>query len=168
KWSLAPCEGPTGMAIDAEHRRLFAVCSRNATLVVFDLERHQIIASIGIGGGPDSVAFDPVYHRIYSAGKSGKLSVVQQDSPDAYHLVEEINTHYGAHTLALDPVTHRVFVGYASLFNHPRIAVFLPSMSPSSSNPFSGAAASEIVSLRRADWGPASAWRKSGSVPRAI
>jgi len=149
QWPLAPCDGPTGMVIDVEQRRLFAVCSRNATLVVFDLERHQTIASVGIGGGPDSVAFDPVYHRIYSAGRSGKLSVVQQDSPDAYHLLEEINTHYGAHTLALDPATHRVFVGYASLFNHPRIAVFSPSMSPSSSNPFSGAVSSAIVSLRR-------------------
>src|SRR5580700_8879824 len=36
QWSLAPCEGPSGMAIDSEQRRLFAVCSKNAMLVVFD------------------------------------------------------------------------------------------------------------------------------------
>jgi DNA-binding beta-propeller fold protein YncE len=168
QWPLAPCEGPTGMAIDAEQRRLFAVCSRNATLVVFDLERHQIIASVGIGGGPDSVAFDSVYHRIYSAGRSGRLSVVHQDSPDAYHLLEEISTHYGAHTLVLDPVTHRVFVGYASLFNHPRIAVFSPSMSASSSNPFSVAVASAIPSLRGDDWEPDSPRGKRGLALSAI
>jgi DNA-binding beta-propeller fold protein YncE len=128
QWSLAPCEGPSGMAISSKQRRLFAVCSRNATFVVFDLELHRVIASLKIGGGPDSVAFDETFHRIYSAGKAGRLTVIQQDSPNAYRVLDEIHTHYGAHTLALDPVSHRVFVGYASLFAHPRISVFSPTM----------------------------------------
>jgi len=128
QWSLAPCEGPSGMAIDAGQRRLFAVCSRNATLVVFDLESHRVIASLKIGGGPDSVAFDGTLHRIYSAGKAGRLTVIQQDGPNAYRVLDEIRTHYGAHTLVLDPVSHLVFVGYASLFAHPRIGVFSPTV----------------------------------------
>jgi DNA-binding beta-propeller fold protein YncE len=126
QWSLAPCEGPSGMAIDSDHRRLFAVCSRNALLVVFDLEAHKVTSSMTIGGGPDVVAFDAGLHRIYSAGKAGKLTVIQQDGPDVYRTLDLIRTHYGAHTLVVDPVSHRVFVGYASLFNHPRIAVFSP------------------------------------------
>jgi DNA-binding beta-propeller fold protein YncE len=128
QWSLAPCEGPSGMAIDSEQRRLFAVCSRNATLVVFDLESHQVITLLKIGGGPDSVAFDGSLHRIYCAGKAGRLTIIQQDSPNAYRVLDEIHTHYGAHTLVLDPVSHRVFVAYASLFVHPRISVFSPTM----------------------------------------
>jgi DNA-binding beta-propeller fold protein YncE len=128
QWSLAPCEGPSGMAIDTGQRRLFAVCSRNATLVVFDLESHQVITSLKIGGGPDSVAFDRSLHRIYCAGKAGRLTIIQQDSPNDYRVLDEIHTHYGAHTLVLDPVSHRVFVAYASLFVHPRISVFSPTM----------------------------------------
>jgi DNA-binding beta-propeller fold protein YncE len=126
QWPLAPCEGPSGMAIDSEHRRLFSVCSRNAMLVVFDLDGHKVTSSISIGGGPDTVAFDAGLHRIYSAGKAGKLSVIQQDGPDVYRTLDLIGTHYGAHTLVVDPVSHKVFVGYASLFNHSRIAVFSP------------------------------------------
>jgi DNA-binding beta-propeller fold protein YncE len=126
QWSLAPCKGPSGMAIDSGQRRLFAVCSGNAKLVVFDLDTHTVITSLKIGGGPDSVAFDQALHRIYSAGKAGELTVIQQDSPDSYRVLEEIHTHYGAHTLAVDPVSHKVFVGYASLLVHPRIAVFSP------------------------------------------
>jgi DNA-binding beta-propeller fold protein YncE len=126
QWSLAPCDGPSGMAVDSGQRRLFAVCSRNATLVVLDLESHQVIASLKIGGGPDAVAFDETLHRIYCTGKAGRLTVVQQDGPNAYRVLDEIHTHYGAHTLALDPVSHRVFVAYASLFAHPRISVFSP------------------------------------------
>jgi len=128
QWSLAPCEGPSGMAIDSEQRRLFTVCSGNAELVVFDLETHRVITSLKIGGGPDSVAFDPTLHRIYSAGKAGRLTVIQQDGPDAYRVLDKIHTHYGAHTLAIDPVSHKVFVGYASLLAHPRIAVFSPAL----------------------------------------
>jgi DNA-binding beta-propeller fold protein YncE len=128
QWSLAPCEGPSGMAIDSEQRRLFTVCSGNATLVVFDLDMHRVITSLKIGGGPDSVAFDQTLHRIYSAGRAGKLTVVQQDGPNAYRVLDQIHTHYGAHTLAVDPVSHRVFVAYASLLARPRIAVFSPTM----------------------------------------
>jgi DNA-binding beta-propeller fold protein YncE len=128
QWSLAPCEGPSGMAMDPKQRRLFAVCSGNAKLVVFDLDTHRVITSLKIGGGPDSVAFDPGLHRIYSAGRAGKLTVIQQDGPDTYRVLDKIHTHYGAHTLAVDPATHEVFVAYASLFAHPRIAVFSPTM----------------------------------------
>jgi DNA-binding beta-propeller fold protein YncE len=128
QWSLAPCEGPSGMAIDSEQRRAFAVCSANSKLVVFDLETHRVITSLKIGGGPDSVVFDPTLHRIYSAGKAGKLTVIQQDGPNAYRVLDEIRTHYGAHTLAVDPVSHKVFVAYASLLARPRIAVFSPKL----------------------------------------
>ena len=124
QWPLAPCEGPSGMAIDSEQRRLFAVCSGNAKLVVFDLESHRVITSLEIGGGPDSVAFDRGNHRIYTAGRAGEMTVIQQDDPDNYRVVDQIHTHYGAHTLTVDPVSHRIFVAYASLLAHPRIAVF--------------------------------------------
>ncbi len=128
QWSLAPCEGPSGMAVDSRQRRLFSVCSGNAMLVVFDLDTHRIVTWIKIGGGPDSVAFDQTLRRIYVAGKSGRLTVIQQDGADAYRILDEIHTHYGAHTLAVDPVSHKVFVAYASLLAHPRIAVFSPTL----------------------------------------
>jgi DNA-binding beta-propeller fold protein YncE len=128
EWSLAPCEGPSGMAIDSERRRLFSVCAKNATLVVFDLDRHRIVTSLKIGFKPDSVALDPSLHRIYSTGEAGELTVIQQDGPDAYRVLDQIYTHFGAHTLAVDPVSHEVFVAYASLLVSPRIAVFTPVM----------------------------------------
>jgi DNA-binding beta-propeller fold protein YncE len=126
QWLLAPCEGPSGMAIDSEQRRLFTVCSGNGILVVFDMESHRVITSLGIGRGPDSVAFDSGVHRVYTAGKAGEMTVIEQDGPDNYRVLDGIHTHYGAHTLTVDPVSHRVFVAYASLLAHPRIAVFSP------------------------------------------
>jgi DNA-binding beta-propeller fold protein YncE len=69
----------------------------------FESGIHQVIASVPIGSGPDVVGFDPGLNRIYAAGKGGKLSVVQQDTRDAHRKVEDISTHYGAHTLVVDP-----------------------------------------------------------------
>jgi DNA-binding beta-propeller fold protein YncE len=114
-------------------RRLFIACSHNARLLIFDLDAHRIVSSIAIGGGPDAIALDPALHHLYIAEKSGILSVVQQDSPDKYELIDSIHTHYGAHTLALDLTTHRVYVGYASLFVAPRLAVFAPKAQVSNS-----------------------------------
>jgi DNA-binding beta-propeller fold protein YncE len=124
QWRLTPCEAPSGMAIDSDHRRLFSVCSGNAMLVVFDLTLHRLITTIEIGSKPDSAAFDQVLHRIYTAGVGGKLTVIQQNNPDSYQVLENISTHYGAHTLALDTESYKVYVAYASLLTCPRIAVF--------------------------------------------
>jgi DNA-binding beta-propeller fold protein YncE len=125
-WSIKPCEGPTGMAIDFEHRRLFSVCSGNAMLVVFDLDNHHLIATLEVVSKPDSVAFDAQLQRIYVAGVGGFLTVIRQNSPDSYEALEQIYTHYGAHTLALDPQSHKIYVAYASLLTYPRIAIFSP------------------------------------------
>ena len=123
-WPTRPCEAPTGLALDTAARRAFIVCGRNALLVVFDLNNDRVVATVKIGSGPDSVAFDPGLRRIYATGVSGEVSVVQQKGADAYELLDLVSTHFGAHTLAVDPASHRLYVAYASLLVAPRVAVF--------------------------------------------
>jgi DNA-binding beta-propeller fold protein YncE len=130
RWPLEGCDGPTGMALDGASQRLFIGCNHNAKLVVFDLISHRVVATFSIGGGPDSVAFDAALHRIYVTGKSGMLTVIEQQDPNTYRIIDQVHLHYGAHTLALDPATHTLFVGYASLFTSPRIAVFTARQGP--------------------------------------
>jgi len=125
-WRLQGCEAPTGMAIDEIGRRLFIGCNANAALAIFDLNEHRVVATVPIGKAPDSVAFDPELHRIYTTGKSGVLVVIQQEEPNTYKVLDIIRLHYGAHTLTLDPATHALYVGYAGLVVNPRVAVFTP------------------------------------------
>jgi YVTN family beta-propeller protein len=125
-WPLQGCQAPTGMAIDDIHRRLFIGCGGNAVLAIFDLDEHRVVATVPIGKAPDTVAFDPALHRIYTTGKSGVLSVIQQEEPNEYKVIDTVHLHYGAHTLTFDPKTHGVFVGYAGLVVNPRVAVFIP------------------------------------------
>jgi DNA-binding beta-propeller fold protein YncE len=126
RWALPGCDMPTGTTIDAAGRRLFVVCVKSATFVALDLNTQQIVASLPIGGLPDSVAYDPELHRIYTTGLAGVISVIQQDAPNSYRILDTVRMHYGAHTLAVDPATHRVYAAYLSLFVRPRLAVFAP------------------------------------------
>ena len=126
RWHIAECRQPTGIALDAETRRLFVICAGNSRFVALDMLSHKVVSSLPVGGGPDAIAYDPTWHRLYVAGKSGELNVLQQNAPNSYSSLESIRTHYGAHTLAVDPATHKVYVAYASIFVEPRLAVFRP------------------------------------------
>ena len=125
RWSLAPCIGPSGLALDPVQGRLYAVCMGSSQLVVFSLEQHKVIAFLPVGGKPDSVALDLERHRIYTAGIQGIMTVVEQNGED-YRVLDDIHTHPFAHTLIVDPQTHRVYLTYAALLSAPRIAVFSP------------------------------------------
>ncbi len=118
RWPLAPGEEPTGLAIDAVHRRLFAGCS-NQHLVVLEADSGRVIADLPIGRGVDGVAFDPDRGLAFSSNGEGTLSVVREEAPDRFRLVGDVPTQRGARTLALDPRTHRLYLPAAN-FGDPR------------------------------------------------
>jgi YVTN family beta-propeller protein len=124
RWPLEKCEAPSGMAIDQANRRLFVECMGNGILMVLDVDTKRVVGQLAIGGGPDSVVYDEELHRIYTTGMTGRLVVVQQETPDTYRVIDSIKLHFGAHTLTFDPATHFLYVGYASLVARGRIAVF--------------------------------------------
>ena len=124
RWPLPGCSMPSSVTVDSAEHRLFVVCGLSAKLLALDLDAHQVVASLPIGGLPDSVVYDPTLRRIYTAGDEGVMSVIQEDSPNSYHLLESVHLHVLAHTLAIDPLTHRIYAGYGGLFVQPRLAVF--------------------------------------------
>jgi DNA-binding beta-propeller fold protein YncE len=125
RWPLSPCVGPSGLALDPVQGRLYAVCMGSSQLVVFSVEQHKVIATLPVGGKPDSVALDLARHRIYTAGIQGVMTVIEQNGED-YRILDNIHTHLFAHTLLVDPQSHKVYVTYAALLSAPRIAVFSP------------------------------------------
>jgi DNA-binding beta-propeller fold protein YncE len=108
-WPLAPCESPSGMAIDREHRRLFSGC-HNKMMAVMDADTGKVVATVPIGSGVDANAFDPGTQLAYSSNGDGTLTVVHEDAPDKYTVVENVPTERGARTMALDAKTHRVYL----------------------------------------------------------
>ena len=114
-WPLAPCESPSGLAIDTRHHRLFSVCDNQLMAVTDANDGHQV-ASISIGDGPDAVVFDATASMIYSSnGESGTITAVHQDDADHYRVTATIPTQTSARTLALDPKRHRLYLSAARL-----------------------------------------------------
>lgn len=111
RFKLDPGHGPTGLALDAAHHRLFS-STGNRTLIVMDTETGAIVTVLPIGAGVDGAGYDPVLRRVYTANGIGTMTVIQQDSPDEYHVLENAPTHFGGHSLVIDPATHRVYVAY--------------------------------------------------------
>ena len=112
-WPLAPCESPSGLALDTRHHRLFSVCDNRRMTVLDAVDGHHV-ADVAIGDGPDAVAFDPAEAMIYSSnGESGTITAVHEDDPDHYSVRATIPTQISARTLALDPRTHRLYLSAA-------------------------------------------------------
>jgi DNA-binding beta-propeller fold protein YncE len=110
RWSLAPCEGPSGLAIDREHRLLFSVCD-NLMMVILDADTGKVIATPTVGAGTDASLFDPDTGNAFaSAGGSATLTVIHEDSPDRFSVVDNVPTQSGARTMALDTKTHHVLL----------------------------------------------------------
>jgi len=111
RYKLDPGVGPTGLALDAAHHRLFS-STGNRKLIVMDTETGAIVAVLPIGAGVDGAGYDPVLRRVYTANGIGTMTVIQQDSPDQYHVLENAPTHFGGHSLVVDPATHRIYVAF--------------------------------------------------------
>jgi DNA-binding beta-propeller fold protein YncE len=111
RYNLAPGEGPTGLALDAADHRLFSATS-SRKLIVMDTETGNIVSVLPIGAGCDGAGYDPGLKRVYTANSVGTMTVIQQDSPDQYRVLENAKTHLVGHSLVVDPATHRVYVAY--------------------------------------------------------
>lgn len=109
RWSLAPCEEPSGLAMDEKHHRLFAVCS-NQKMMVVDAVSGKIITTVAIGDGPDAVAFDPKSKLIFVSNGNGFLTMVHQETSDRYTVKTNLPTQKGSKTLVLNPTTHTVYL----------------------------------------------------------
>jgi YVTN family beta-propeller protein len=118
-WSLAPCKEPSGLAMDLEHRRLFSGCD-NKMVAVVDADSGKVIATPEIGDGVDANGFDPGTGFVFSSnGESGTLTVIHEDTPDKYTVVENVPTQKSARTMTLDTKTHEVFTVAAQFGPRP-------------------------------------------------
>jgi DNA-binding beta-propeller fold protein YncE len=106
-WPLAPCEGPSALAMDTKNRRLFAACDK--VMVVVNADTGKVVASPPIGGDPDGNGYDPATGLLFASCREGLVSVIHQDSADKYSTVGNVPTQFGSRTMAMDLKTHHIF-----------------------------------------------------------
>lgn len=108
RWSLAPCQSPSGLAIDVAHHRLFSGC-HNKTMAISDYRAGKVIATVPIGGGVDANRYDPGTGLAFSSNGEGSITVVKEDAPGKFSVLQTISTSPGARTMEIDPESHRLF-----------------------------------------------------------
>ena len=109
RWSTAPCKQPVAMALDTSHHRLFSGC-RSGVMAISDYQAGKVVATVPIGTGVDGAAFDGASGDAFASNADGTLTVIHQDSPDQYHVVENVQTPQGARNMGLDSTNHRLFI----------------------------------------------------------
>jgi hypothetical protein len=109
RWPLAPCKSPSGLAMDRKSRRLFAVCDEKVMAVV-NADTGKVVATPTIGEGVDASAFEPATQLAFASNGEGTVTVVHEDSPDKFTVVENVPTKRSARTMGLDLKTHNIFL----------------------------------------------------------
>ena len=118
RWPIEGCEGPTGLAIDRAHQRLFSTCG-NKLMAVLDASDGRLVATLPIGAFVDGAAFDPANGLAFASAGDGTLTIVREDAPDRFRIVQTLATQRGARTMALDERSHRVYVASAMYVETP-------------------------------------------------
>ena len=114
RWPIPGCASPHGLAIDNAGHRLFSTCV-NKVMTVVDTTNGKVVASVPIGQGTDAAAFDPKRKRAFSSNGDGTLTVVSEDSPNTFSVVETVQTRVGGRTMGIDPDSGRLFVAAAEI-----------------------------------------------------
>ncbi len=131
RWSTAPCKQPVPMAIDTAHHRLFSGC-RSGVMAISDYQAGKVVATVPIGAGVDGAGYDAASGDAFASNANGTLTVIHQDSPDQYRVIENVPTPQGSRNMGLDPTNHRIFVVSAKFGPPPTTGRRRPPVLPGS------------------------------------
>src|SRR5215204_1877640 len=120
----AGCQTPHGFLIDVLRRQAFVTCEDNSTLLVVDLQTMAVTATYPVGDGPDVLAFDPGWHRLYVASESGIVSIFDERGAALQPVGEYQAPH--AHTVAVDPRTHQIYLPLEDIDGKPVLRILAP------------------------------------------
>jgi hypothetical protein len=110
-WNV-DCVQPTGMVYEDKSDRLFVSCrGAKPVMAVVDPNSGKTITTLPIGVNTDAVLWNPLEKLVMSPnGGAGNLSVIKQENPDTYKLVETVATRINARTGTVDPKTGTVYL----------------------------------------------------------
>ena len=79
-------------------------------MAISDYQASKVVATVPIGKGVDGAGYDPVSGDAFASNADGTLTVIHQDAPDQYHVVENVQTPQGSRNMGLDPSNHRLYI----------------------------------------------------------
>jgi YVTN family beta-propeller protein len=117
EWPVVGCDGPSGLAMDPEAKRLFAVCDGKKMGIV-DASTGKTLGTAAIGDRPDAAGWSAAHKLAFASCGEGVLSVIDAATPD-FKTVETLPTQQGARTMAYDETTDRVYLVTAQFGPRP-------------------------------------------------
>jgi hypothetical protein len=93
--------------MDRKSHRLFSGCDK--LMAIVNSDSGKVVSSLPICDGVDATAYDPETELAFASCHDGKMTIIHEDSPDKFGVVETVETQLGARTMALDPTTHQAF-----------------------------------------------------------
>ncbi len=114
RWSIKPCEEPTGLALDPKAGVVIAGCGNKMAAVVRTSDG-KLLGTPPIGEGCDGVAFDPGAGLAFAANGEGTVTVLRETSPGTWTPVQTVATQRSARTIAVDTKTGNLFLSAATL-----------------------------------------------------
>jgi len=114
RWSLAPGETPTGLAMDPVKGRLFSGC-RNEKMMILDASTGKTLGALPIGKGVDASAFDGGTGLAFASNGDGTLTVIGESAgkPGEFRVLGNVVTKVGSKTAAIDSKTHAIYLAGA-------------------------------------------------------
>ena len=111
RYSIAPCDSPSGLAIDPKGR-LYSVCE-NKMMVISDPVAGKVLGTAPIGGGADGVAFDDGY-AFASNGGDGTITMVGENG-GKFEVIATIASQKSARTIGADAKGHKLYLPTAEI-----------------------------------------------------
>lgn len=115
EWPLAPGTEPSGLAIDLKNNRLFSACSESKQIVVMDATNGKVIAILPMGDRCDGIIFIPGDRNAISSNGEGTLTVVHQNGPNDYKVIQTLATRISARTITYDETTKTIYLPSAEV-----------------------------------------------------
>jgi hypothetical protein len=111
-WPITGCGTAQGLSMDESTRRLFMACDKE--MVVVNANDGSVVARIPVPSRADMNCFDPKTKLAFNPNRAdSSITVVHEDSPDKFSVVEKVATGGGARTCAVDEKTHKVYVFFS-------------------------------------------------------
>ena len=122
RYDLPGCDHPHGLFIEKARRMAYVACEDNAKLVALSLTNMQVISTHSVGSGPDVLAFDRDWRRLYVAAESGVVSIFQQQDETLVKL-EDVFVDNKAHTVAVNQQTHNIYLPLEQVGKQPVLRI---------------------------------------------
>ena len=114
-WKLGDCQLPVAVEWEPATKRVLVACRGDKPVFVALDPAAGIVATIPIGRGADGMVLDRTRRLIVTAnGTDGSMSIIRENGPNDFALVETTSTRPLARVLAIDPATSRLFTATAT------------------------------------------------------